>query len=150
MHSKLILLVEDSPDDVALTLSAFKRAHVDNEVAVALDGVEALDYVFGTGEYVGRDTSHTPAMILLDVDLPRLRGTEVLRRLRADPRTALIPTVMLTTSREERDIEECYRYGANSYVRKPVDFQEFVGLLHDLTHYWLVHNEGMLSDSAGR
>jgi len=140
-RSKLILLVEDNPDDVALTLSAFKRARIENQVAVAADGVEALDFLFGTGDHIGRDTDHMPAVILLDVNLPRMRGTEVLKRLRADPRIGLIPTVMLTTSREEQDIEESYRCGANSYISKPVNFQEFVTVVQDLTNYWLLHNE---------
>jgi two-component system response regulator len=140
-RSKLILLVEDNPDDVALTLSAFKRAKIESHVAVAIDGVEALDFLFGTGDHIGRDTDHLPAVILLDVNLPRMRGTEVLKRLRADPRTGMIPTVMLTTSREEQDIEESYRCGANSYISKPVNFQEFVTVVQDLTNYWLLHNE---------
>ena len=140
-RSKLILLVEDNPDDLALTLSAFKRAKVENHVAVASDGVEALDFLFGTGDYIGRDTDRMPAVILLDINLPRMRGTEVLRRLRADPRTGLIPTVMLTTSREEQDVEESYRCGANSYISKPVNFQEFVTVVQDLSNYWLLHNE---------
>ena len=139
----LILLVEDNPDDVALTLSAFKRARVQHQVDVAPDGVDALDYLFGTGRHAGRDIGRSPAMILLDINLPRLRGIEVLRRLRADPRTELIPTVMLTTSLEEGDVQECYRAGANSYIRKPVDFQEFVTLVKDLTSYWLGHNVAM-------
>jgi two-component system response regulator len=103
--------------------------------------VEALDFLFGTGHYHGRDTDRMPAVILLDMNLPRMRGTEVLKRLRADPRTGLIPTVMLTTSREEQDIEESYRCGANSYISKPVDFQEFVTVVQDLSNYWLSHNE---------
>lgn len=147
-RSNLILLVEDNPDDVALTLSAFKRARIKNRVDVVLDGVEALDYLFGTGQHAGRDISHAPAIILLDVNLPRLRGIEVLRRLRADPRTEFIPTVMLTTSIEKRDVEESYRFGANSYIRKPVDYQEFVKVVQDLTAYWLVHNETALAAGA--
>jgi two-component system, response regulator len=141
MNAPLILLVEDNPDDVELTLSALKRSNINTEVAVASDGIEALDYIFGTGRYAGRDTNQKPAVILLDLNLPRLRGTEVLRRLRADPRSKTIPTVMLTTSREERDLKESYRWGANSYIRKPVDFQEFVSMVQDLTKYWLALNE---------
>lgn len=140
-RSDLILLVEDNPDDVALTLNAFERAKIRHHVEVALDGDEALDYLFGTGRYAGKEPNRPPAVILLDVNLPRIRGTEVLRRLRSDPRTELIPTVMLTTSREDSDVEESYRYGANSYIRKPVNFQEFVAVVEDLTKYWLTHNE---------
>lgn len=140
-RSNLILLVEDSPDDVALTLSALDRAGVKHRVEVALDGQEALDFLFAAGRHVERDGEELPAFILLDVNLPRVRGTEVLRRLRSDARTRLIPTVVLTTSREECDIAECYRNGANSYIRKPVDFQEFVRVIQDLTKYWLTYNE---------
>lgn len=140
-RSNLILLVEDSPDDVALTLSALERAKVKHRVEVALDGNEALDFLFGTGNHSGRQGSPRPDFILLDINLPRLRGTEVLRRLRSDPRTRTIPTIMLTTSREDSDVAESYRYGANSYIRKPVDFQEFVKVIRDVANYWIRYNE---------
>lgn len=140
-RSNLILLVEDSPDDVALTLSALERAKVKHRVEVALDGNEALDFLFGTGNHSDRQGSPRPDFILLDINLPRLRGTEVLRRLRSDPRTRTIPTIMLTTSREDSDVAESYRYGANSYIRKPVDFQEFVKVIRDVANYWIRYNE---------
>jgi two-component system response regulator len=136
-----ILLVEDNPDDEALTLRALRRANVRNEVVVARDGVEALDYLFGTGAHAGRDTRDTPQVVLLDLKLPRLDGLEVLRRLRADERTTLLPVVILTSSNEDQDRIAGYRLGANSYVRKPVDFSQFVESVRQLGLYWLLLNQ---------
>lgn len=136
-----ILLVEDNPDDEALTLRAFHKNRIANEVVVARDGVEALDYLFGTGNHAGRDLSVSPAVVLLDLKLPRVDGLEVLRRVRADARTNLLPVVILTTSREQQDIYEAYQLGANSYIRKPVDFEKFIYAVGQLGLYWLVLNE---------
>ncbi|HEX2183105.1 MAG TPA: response regulator [Rubrobacteraceae bacterium] len=141
MTDKVILLVEDNPDDELLTLRALRKNDVTGEVVVVRDGVEALDYLFGTGEYAGRDTSVMPQLILLDLKLPKIDGLEVLRRLRADERTRLLPVVILTTSREQRDMLEGYGLGANSYVRKPVNFEQFVRAVEQLKSYWLVLNE---------
>lgn len=139
--SGIILLVEDNPDDVALTLHAFKRSNIGNEIVVAGDGVEALDYLFGRGRYAGRDLNQQPAVVLLDLKLPKLDGLEVLRRLRANPDTALQPVVILTSSDEEQDMIMSYQLGANSYVRKPVDFDEFIEAARRLGLYWLLLNE---------
>lgn len=136
-----ILLVEDNPDDVALTLRALRAHRVTNEVVVAEDGVEALDYLFGEGQHLGRTGHDLPAVILLDLKLPRVDGLEVLRRIRSDPRTRLLPVVVLTSSREEQDLVASYSLGANSYVRKPVDFQQFVEAVRQLGLYWLLLNE---------
>ncbi len=141
MDRKIILLVEDNPDDVDLTLRALKRSNILNEVVVARDGVEALDYLFGRGRFAGRDTSVMPVVILLDLKLPKLDGLDVLKAIRADDRTRLLPVAVLTTSREERDLVESYRLGANSYVRKPVDFNEFLEAVRQLGLYWLLLNE---------
>ena len=141
MADKVILLVEDNPDDVALTLRAFRQSNIANEVVVARDGVEALDYLFATGAHAGRDVRVMPQVVLLDLNLPKVDGLEVLRRLRADERTKLIPVVILTSSREQQDLIESYSLGANSYVRKPVDFTQFVKSVRDLGLYWLVLNE---------
>jgi two-component system response regulator len=140
VEDKIILLVEDDPDDEALTLRALKKGNILNEVVVARDGAEALDYLFGTGTYAGRDTSIMPQVILLDLKLPKVDGLEVLRRLRADERTKLLPVVILTSSDEERDIVDSYSLGANSYVRKPVDFGQFAEAIRQLGLYWLVLN----------
>ncbi len=137
---KTILLVEDNPDDEALTLRAFRKSNILNPVVVARDGVEALDYLFGTGAHAGRDTAEQPQVVLLDLKLPKLDGLEVLRRLRADPRTRLLPVVILTTSNEDRDILSSYQLGANSYIRKPVDFEQFIEAARQLGLYWLVLN----------
>jgi CheY-like chemotaxis protein len=137
----VILLVEDNPDDEALTLRAMHKNRLSNPVVVAHDGVEALDYLFATGEYSSRDASDLPAVILLDLKLPKLDGLEVLRRLRANEKTRLIPVVVLTTSNEERDIVNSYSLGANSYVRKPVDFEQFTDAVGKLGMYWLLINE---------
>ena len=136
-----ILLVEDNPDDEALTLRAFNKNKISNPVVVARDGVEALDYLFGTGNYAGRDTTVMPAVVLLDLKLPRIDGLEVLRRIRAHERTALLPVVVLTTSKEQQDILEAYRLGANRYIRKPVDFERFIQAVGLLGVYWLSLNE---------
>ena len=141
MASDVILLVEDNPDDVDLTLRALKRNNIVNEVVLAGDGVEALDYLFGTGAYAGRDTSATPRVVLLDLKLPKIDGLEVLRRLRSDERTKLLPIVVLTSSKEQQDLVESYSLGANSYVRKLVDFNQFVEAIRQLGLYWLVLNE---------
>ncbi|MBD1935975.1 response regulator [Microcoleus sp. FACHB-68] len=141
MDNKIILLVEDNPDDQVLTLRALRKSNIANEVIVVNDGVEALDYLFGTGNYAGRDTSLMPQLILLDLKLPKLDGLQVLQRLRADKRTQLLPVVVLTTSREEQDIIRSYSLGANSYVRKPVDFTEFSQAVQQLGLYWLLLNE---------
>jgi CheY-like chemotaxis protein len=139
--NKTILLVEDNPDDEALAIRAFNRHHVSNEVIVAHDGVEALDYLFGTGIYVDRDLSIKPTVVLLDLKLPRLDGIEVLRRIRADERTKLMPVVVLTTSSEEQDMLDSYSLGCNSYIRKPVDFLQFSEAIRQLGMYWLLMNE---------
>lgn len=136
-----ILLVEDNPDDEALTLRAFSKNRITNEVVVARDGIDALDYLFGTGRHAGRDTGVQPAVVFLDLKLPRIDGLEVLRRIRADSRTTLLPVVVLTTSREQQDIHEAYSLGANSYIRKPVDFERFINTVGQLGQYWLELNE---------
>lgn len=141
MEDKIILLVEDSPDDEALTLRALKKNNISNQVVVARDGVEALDYLFATGTYAAREAPAKPQVILLDLNLPKLDGLEVLRRIRADQRTRLLPVVILTSSREERDRIEGYSLGANSYIRKPVDFGQFTEAVRHLGLYWLVLNE---------
>ena len=139
-QSKTILLVEDNPDDAALTLRALKKNNIMNEVIVARDGVEALDYMHGTGEYADRNVLDLPQLILLDLKLPKLDGLEVLKRVRADDRTALQPVVVLTTSVEEQDVVSSYKLGANSYIRKPVDFDQFMEAVRQLGLYWLVMN----------
>ena len=141
MADQIILLVEDNPDDVILTIRAFEKCNIANEVVVAVDGVLALDYLFCTGEHAGRDHNDVPAVILLDLKLPRIDGLEVLRRLRADERTRLLPVVVLTSSREEEDVIRGYSLGANSYVRKPVDFNQFVESVRQLGLYWLLINQ---------
>ncbi len=138
---KIILLVEDQPDDEALTLRALKKNNIQNEVVVARDGAAALEYLFGTGAYAGRDPSILPQVVLLDLKLPKLDGLEVLKRLRADPRTKLLPVVVLTSSKEEQDLIQSYGAGANSYVRKPVDFNQFSEAVRQLGLYWLLLNE---------
>lgn len=141
MHEKIILLVEDNSDDEMLTLRALKKNNIRNEVVVARNGVEALDYLFGTGAYAGRNLSVMPQVVLLDLKLPKLDGLEVLRRVRADDRTKLLPIVILTSSNEEVDRINGYGLGANSYVRKPVDFNQFSEAARQLGLYWLVLNE---------
>ena len=141
MKDGVILLVEDNPDDELLALRALKKNDVRNEVVVAHDGVEALDYLFASGPYSGRDTSAMPQLILLDLKLPKVDGLEVLKRLRADERTRLLPVVILTSSKERKDMLDGYGLGANSYVRKPVNFEQFVTAIEQLKLYWLVLNE---------
>jgi CheY-like chemotaxis protein len=141
MQEKFILLVEDNPNDEALTLRAFKKNNVGNEVVVTRDGAEALDYLFGTGPYSHRDTRVMPTITLLDLKLPKIDGLEVLRRLRNDDRTKLLPVIILTSSKEEQDLINGYAFGANSYIRKPVDFAHFVEAVRQLGLYWLVWNE---------
>lgn len=141
MNNKIILLVEDNPDDVELTLRALKKNHIANEVVVARDGEEALEYLTVTGKYEGRSLVDVPQVILLDLKLPKISGLEVLRVLRADPRTRLLPVVILTSSSEELDIVASYQLGANSYIRKPVDFNQFMEAIRQLGLYWLVLNQ---------
>ena len=141
MDNKIILLVEDTVDDVDLTLRSLKKNNIFNEVVVARDGAEALDYLFATGAYAGRDSSITPAVILLDLKIPKIDGLEVLRRLRADERTKRLPVVVVTSSKEELDMVTSYELGANSYVRKPVDFVQFSDAVRQLGMYWLLLNE---------
>ena len=141
MHEKPILLVEDNPDDEVLTLRAFKMNNMLNRVVVARDGVEALEYLFGTGAYAGRDPSVHPQVVLLDLKLPKVDGLEVLRRVRDDPRTRRTPVVVLTSSCEERDLVVSYDLGANSFIRKPVDYDQFVEAVRHLHLYWMVLNE---------
>lgn len=137
----IILLVEDNADDVELTRRAFEKAKLLNELVVARDGQEALDYLFATGAYTGRDPDDAPHLVLLDLKLPRVDGLEVLRRIRADERTKRLPVVILTSSREDKDILNSYDFGANSYLRKPVDFAQFTDAARQLGLYWLVLNE---------
>lgn len=138
---KPVLLVEDNPDDAALTLRAFRRNHIANDIVLAEDGVEALDYLNGRGKWAGRDRNELPPLILLDLKLPRKDGIEVLRELRADPRTRCIPVVVLTSSNEQRDLVESYGLGANGYVRKPVEFATFAEATRAIGMYWLLLNE---------
>lgn len=141
MNGKIILLVEDNPDDQELTKRALKKANVVNEVTVVQDGAEALDYLFGTGAYAGRDVRAMPTVVLLDLKLPKVDGLEVLRRIRADERTKFLPVVILTSSKEEQDVIRGYELGCNSYIRKPVDFAQFHEAVRQLGLYWLVLNE---------
>lgn len=141
VNKKLILLVEDNADDEALTVRALKRCGIASDFVVARDGAEALDYLFATGDYSGRDARVMPQVILLDLKLPKVDGLTVLRRLRADDRTRLIPVIILTSSNEERDRLAGYGLGANSYVRKPVDFNQFSEAARQLGYYWLTLNE---------
>ena len=136
-----ILLVEDNPNDVELTLHALKKNNIVNRVEIVRDGAEALDYLFATGIYAGRDINHPPKVILLDLKLPKIDGMEVLRRIKADPRTQPIPVVVLTSSREESDLVKSYHLGVNSYIRKPVDFEQFTEAVRTIGMYWLLLNE---------
>jgi two-component system response regulator len=138
---RTILLVEDNPDDEELTLRALQRNNISNQVVVVRDGQEAVDWLEGTGPHAGRDPADIPALILLDLKLPKIDGLDVLRRLRANPRTALVPVVILTSSKEDRDRASGYQSGANSYVQKPVDFTSFLDAVRQLGMYWLMLNE---------
>ena len=139
--TKTILLVEDNASDEKLTVLAFRKCGVANEVTVVRDGAEALDYLFATGAHAGRDTAVLPTVILLDLKLPKVNGLEVLSRLKTDPRTKFIPIVVLTSSHEDRDLNSCYKLGANSYIVKPVDFVRFTEAMRQLGLYWLLLNE---------
>ena len=141
MDRRIIMVVEDNEDDLELAIRAFKRNHLVNEVVVARDGVEALDYLFGTGPHAGRDLCIMPEVVLLDLKMPRLGGLEVLRRIRADERTRFLPVVVLTSSDEEKDMIDSYHYGVNSYIRKPVDFEQFTEAVRQLSLYWMVLNQ---------
>ncbi|HWM44702.1 MAG TPA: response regulator [Burkholderiales bacterium] len=141
MSDKLIMVVEDNPDDEELTLRALRQGKVANDIVVTRDGSEALEFMFGTGKYAGRDLSRMPAVILLDLKLPKLSGLEVLQRLRADERTRLIPIVVLTSSSEDEDMLRSYESGANSYVRKPIEFGAFASAVGQLGVYWMLLNQ---------
>ncbi|MEI6885404.1 MAG: response regulator [Bacteroidota bacterium] len=141
METKTILLVEDNPSDIALTKRAFEKERISNELTVAENGREALDYLFGTGKYAGRDTSVQPTFVLLDLNLPLIDGLEVLRQIRSHELTRRLPVVVLTSSKEEQDIAASYDLGVNSYIRKPVDFLRFTEAVRQLGLYWLVINE---------
>ena len=138
---KMILLVEDNPNDEELTLRALRKANIANEVAIARDGQEALDFLFGTGKYAGRELPTMPAVVLLDLKLPKLDGIDVLQRIRADPRTRLVPVVILTSSSEDEDMVRSYQFGANSYVRKPIEFSAFANAVTQLGMYWVLINQ---------
>lgn len=142
MTKKLVLLVEDNPDDEALTMRALRKANIANEIEVVRDGSEALEFLFCEGQYADRDPSSVPALVLLDLKLPKVNGIEVLQRMRADSRTKLVPVVVLTSSSQDEDIVHSYQSGANSYVRKPVDFADFVDAVAKLGLYWMILNEG--------
>jgi two-component system response regulator len=141
MRKSVILLVEDNPDDELLAMRAFKKNNIQNQIVVARDGVEALDYLFGIGVHAERNPTEVPAIVLLDLKLPKLDGLEVLRRIREDPRTQYVPVVILTTSKEEDDLIRGYALGANSYIRKPVDFDQFTESIRQIGLYWLILNE---------
>lgn len=141
MNKKLILLVEDNPDDEALTIRALKKSNVLNEIVVSHDGVEALDFLFATGTYKDRDRNNLPEVVLLDLKLPKLDGLEVLKQIRENGFTKLLPVVILTSSKEEKDVLNSYKLGVNSYIRKPVDFKQFVESVKQLGLYWLILNE---------
>ena len=136
-----ILLVEDNPNDVELTFRALKKHNITNKVHVVKDGAEALEYIFATGAYANRDINHNPRVILLDLKLPKVDGLEVLRQIKSNEKTKMIPVVVLTSSKEERDLVESYRLGANSYITKPVDFESFVKAVSELGLYWLLLNQ---------
>jgi two-component system, response regulator len=141
MNTRPILLVEDNPDDEALALRAFAKINISNRIIVARDGVEALDYLFATGAHAGRDESSDPSVVLLDLKLPKIDGLAVLKKIRENDATKILPVVILTSSKEEQDLVQGYNLGANSYVRKPIDFNEFVQAVSQLGVYWLLINE---------
>jgi two-component system response regulator len=141
IRSRIILLVEDNPNDVKLTMHAFEKSNISNEIVVVGDGEEAIDYLFATGRHAGRDPLVMPEVILLDMKLPKMDGLGVLKRLRAYERTRRLPVVILTSSKEEKDVVSSYNLGANSFVRKPVDFDQFIDAARHLGQYWLVLNE---------
>lgn len=141
LRKKCVLLVEDNPDDARLALAALRGNRIVNEVVVARDGEEARDYIFGMGCHEGRDVADCPQLVVLDLKLPKIDGLDVLRRMRADDRTRFVPVVVLTSSAEEEDVIRSYRLGSNSYIRKPIDFEEFLKAVQQLTVYWLVLNE---------
>lgn len=141
MVDKMIMLVEDNPDDMLLTMRAFKKNHLDDQIVFACDGCEAIDYLYGFGEYTDRDLSIMPKLVLLDLKLPMVNGFEILRKIRADARTRYLTVVILTSSRQEQDISEAYKLGCNSYIRKPVDFDQFSEAVRQLGSYWLLMNE---------
>jgi two-component system response regulator len=143
METKIILVVEDNPDDELLMLRALKKNHIDNRVVVARDGVEALDYLFHTGKYAGETAPPLPQLILLDLKLPKIDGLQVLKRLRAEPSTKFIPVVVLTSSTEHQDLVFSYEHGANGFVQKPVDFNKFVDVANQLGVYWLAINRSV-------
>jgi len=147
MDRRFVLLVEDSADDVELTLRALSKSDILVEVVVVHDGVEALDFIFGTGPYAGRNLNVMPTVVFLDLKLPRVNGFEVLQRIRADERTKLLPVVILTSSNEEKDLIRSYELGANSYVCKPVDFTEFSNAIRQLGSYWLFLNESPMREN---
>ncbi len=149
MNTKVILLVEDNPDDEALTMRALRKSHLANEVVVARDGEEAINYLFALSSFVGRAITDWPAVVLLDLQLPKVGGLEILRRIRADERTRTMPVVVLTSSKEDRDLVQCYDLGVNSYVRKPVEFEKFVEAVGQMGLYWLLLNEPPLARRAG-
>ncbi|MDB6137864.1 MAG: two-component system response regulator [Verrucomicrobiaceae bacterium] len=136
-----ILLVEDNPDDLELTIRALRKAHLANRIQITRDGAEALEFIYGEGRYAGRDISNLPKLILLDLKLPLVDGLEVLQRIKADPLTSAIPTVVLTSSKEQSDVLASYRLGVNSYIVKPVDFERFAKAVQDLGMYWLLLNQ---------
>ena len=147
IRDEIILLVEDNPDDVELTLRAFRKNNIANKIIVAPDGVEALDYLFCRGTYAERDPQDCPRLVLLDLKMPKMDGLQVLERLRAEEKTRFLPVVILTSSKEEQDMISGYKCGANSYVRKPVDFNKFVEAVHQIGLYWLLINEPPTRDS---
>jgi len=145
LEEKIVLLVEDNADDEELTIRTLQKNHLRNKIIVVRDGVEALDYLFGTGDYKDRDLSVSPVLIMLDIKLPKLNGLEVLKKIKTDSRTRFIPVVILTSSDEEKDLIESYQLGANSYVRKPVDFAEFQNSVRQLALYWVLLNESPIN-----
>lgn len=147
MKESLILLVEDNEDDIMLTERAIKKNRITNKLVIARDGNEALDFLFCRGEYEGRNSSELPIVVLLDLKLPKVDGLEVLKAIRSDERTRLLPVIILTSSKEEQDIISCYTSGANSYIRKPVDFNQFIDAIQSLHLYWVILNESPFTNN---